>query len=89
MKHNKEYRFNLGDDADVNTVCGKLAELGYEHRYHKMIMADGTVHQFIGLFRTLTEIPDMTAALKFIVDDIYMLKDFVDNCYIVEDTDAE
>ena len=85
MRHNKEYKFNLGDDADVKTVCAKLEDLGYDYKYHKLIMADGTEHQFIGFRDTLREIPDMEAALKFIADDIYLLKNFVEYEYIVED----
>ena len=88
MKHNKEYIFNLDKDADVATVCSMLAELGYDHSHARMTMADGTVHQFIRLYSNYWEVPDLDAALEFIVDDIYLLKDFVDHGYIVEDKDA-
>ena len=84
MKHNKEYKFNTSI-TEVHDVVQRLHDLSYDYyTYQKIILADGTEHQFIGRDNVLREMPDLDAALALVLEDIYLLKDLYDNNVIVE-----
>ena len=88
MKHDISYIFNPNYIRNVADVVSKCRKLGWDtYTYHKYNMADGTEHQFIHDSNEYIEVPDLNAALAFVVGKLSMLKEFVDAAYIIEETE--
>lgn len=84
MKHNKEYKFGESVQSVGELVC-RLRSLGYDHEYQNVRLADGSTHHFIRFDDTLQEIPDLDAALAWVLDDICLLRELYVNGIIIED----
>lgn len=91
MKHNISYIFNPDDIHSVADVAAKLREISLGHyAYQKYKMADGTVHQFIVTEDEHVELPDLDAALAWVVGDINKLQNFFMYGYVIkEETEHE
>lgn len=86
MKHNISYVFSPDDIQCVADVAAKLRELGWEpYTYQKYKMADGTVHQFIVTEKEYVELPDLDAALAWVVGDIDKLQNLFIHGYVIEE----
>lgn len=89
MKHETSYVFN-SDITNVADVACMFRKLGWDDfTYHKYKMADGTEHQFINTYDGYVELPDLHAALAWIVSDISKLCTFVQEGYLVEEEAAD